>query len=252
MKKGRAYVGAAAALVLFQATPSAAQDRAEVMFGGEVFDVTGAGELDLGILDDALTPFRRHFAQRREPLGVEVTIDADGAVQDCRIEAAPRLAAAGKALCEQALRVGRFRQHPLLVLDYTRATYRLSIRSHRDKPAKGEAEFRAYTAYPFYRSAVIFGSYTITPGEARLTSADIDLKMMSYPSAALQNAVEAQVIVAVTFDAEGRVASCRPIRSSNTARIAYDTCREAQRGFSLRNPPDARPYVWSTRWVLAE
>lgn len=252
MKQRRSCDGAAVALALMQAVPTAAQDRAEAAFGGDFFDVTGAGVLDLGGLDDVLTPFRRHFAKGGEPLGVEVTVDADGAVQDCRIDAAPQLSTAGKAVCEHALRVGRFRQYPLLVLDYTRATYRLSIRSHRNKPAKGEAEFRTYTAYPFYGSAVTFGSYTIAPPEARLTSADIDLKMMSYPSAALQNAVEGQVIVAVSFDAEGRVATCRPIRSSNTARMAYDTCREAQRGFRLRNPPDARPYIWSTRWVLEE
>jgi len=244
--------GAAVALALLQAVPIAVQDRAEVTFGGDEFDVTGAGVLDLGILDDVFSPFRRHFAKGGEPLGVEVTIDADGAVQDCKIEAAPQLAATGKALYDQALRVGRFRQYPLLVLDYTRATYRLSIRSHSNKPAKGEAEFRAATAYPLYRSAVTLGSYTIAPAEARLTSADIDLKTMNYPRAALQYAVEAQVVVAVTFNPEGRVANCRPIRSSNTARIAYDTCLKAGRGVSLRSPPDARPYVWSTRWVLEE
>lgn len=252
MKQRRSCGGAAAALALLQATPPPAQDRTEVTFGGDVFDVTGAGVLDLGILDDALTPFRRHFAKGREPLGVEVIIDADGAVQDCRIEAAPQLAAAGKALCDQALRVGRFRQYPLLVLDYTSATYRLSIRSHSSKPVKGEAEFRAYTAYPFYRSAVTFGSFTIPDEDQRLTFADLRYAMMAYPRDALEYAIEAQVVVAVTFDAKGRVASCRPIRSSNTARIAYDTCLAAGRGVRLRNPPDERPYVWSTRWVLAE
>lgn len=252
MKQGRACVAAAAVLALVQAAPTAAQDRVEVTFEGDVFDVTGAGVLDLGILDDALIPFRRHFAKGREPLDVEVVIDADGAVRDCRTEAAPQLAAAGKALCDQALRVGRFRQHPLLVLDYTSATYRLSIRSHSSKPAKGEAWFQAYTAYPFYRSAVAFGSYAIPAKDQRLTLADLRHAMMAYPRRALEYAIEAQVVVAVTFDAKGRVASCRPIRSSNTARIAYDTCLAAQRGLSLLNPPDERPYVWATRWVLAE
>lgn len=251
MTRRRACAGVAA-FALVQTVSTAAQDRAELTFGGDVFDVTGAGVLDLGILDEVLTPFRRHFAQGREPLGVEVTIDADGAVQDCRIEAAPQLATAGQALCEHALRVGRFRPYPLLVLEYTRATYRLSIRSHSSKPTKGEAEFRANTAYPFYRSAVTFGSYTIPPEDQRLTFADLRYATMAYPRDALEYAIEAQVVVAVTFDAEGRVATCRPIRSSNTARIAYDTCLAAQRGFSLRNPPDERPYVWATRWVLAE
>jgi hypothetical protein len=58
--------------------PIAVQDRAEVTFGGDEFDVTGAGVLDLGILDDVLSPFRRHFAKGGEPLGVEVLVTGRG------------------------------------------------------------------------------------------------------------------------------------------------------------------------------
>jgi len=248
----RGASGAAAVLALVQAVPSAAQDRTEVIFGGDVFDVTGAGVLDLGILDDALMPYRRVFDQGRERLGVDVTIDAAGTVQDCRFDANEKLALAGKALCAQALRVGRFQPYPGLALDYTRATYRLSIRSHTGKPAKGEATFRVSTAYPLEGRPVTFGSYTIPPEGERLTLADLEYREMTYPRDALQNAIEAQVIVAVTFDEEGRVATCRPVRSSNTARIAYDTCREARHGFRLRAAPDARPYVWVTQWRLAQ
>ena len=248
----RAAFAVAAALGLVQTHTLAAQDRAEVVFGGDVFDVTGAGVPDLGMLDTALMPYRRAFDQGRERLGVEVMIDAAGVVQDCRFDPADKLAPAGKALCAQALRVGRFRQFPGLVLDYARATYRLGIRSHTGKPVKGEATFRMSTAYPLEGRPVTFGEYPIPTADQRLTLADLEYKPMVYPRDALQNAIEAQVVVAVTFDARGRVATCRPIRSSNTARIAYDTCREAQRGFSLRNPPDARPYIWATQWVLAE
>ncbi len=251
MKRHRAS-GAAAVLALVQAVPSAAQDRAEVIFGGDVFDVTGAGVLDLGILDDALMPFRRAFDQGRERLGVEVTIDAAGTVQDCRFDANEKLAPAGKALCAQALRVGRFRPYPRLVLDYTRATYGLSIRSHTGQPIKGEATFKVSTAYPFEGRPVTFGSYVIPPENERLTVADLEYRAMEYPRDALQNDIEAQVIVAVTFDEQGRVTTCRPVRSSNSARIAYDTCLEARRGFSLRKAPDARPYVWVTQWRIAE
>ena len=242
----------AAVLACVQATPAAAQDQAEIIFGGDVFDVTGAGVLDLGILDDALMPFRRAFDQGRERLGVELTIDATGTVQDCRFDANEKLALAGKALCAQALRAGRFQPYPGLVLDYTRATYRLSIRSQTGQPTNGQAIFRMSTAYPFEGQTVTFGSYAIPPENERLTLADLEYRAMEYPRDALQNDIEAQVIVAVTFDEQGRVSTCRPVRSSNTARIAYDTCREARRGFSLREAPDARPYVWVTHWRIAE
>lgn len=239
-------------LALLHAIPGAAQDWAEITFGNEVFDVTGAGELDLGIIDDALGPYQRVFGGGRERLGVEVTIDPSGAVQDCRFEARAALEPAGKALCAQALRLGRFRQDPFLELYYTRATYRMSVSGHTGKPIRGEAFFRTSPAYPLERRAIAFGSYAIPPETGRLTMADLDYRPMSYPRSALQNAIEAQVIVAITFDADGRAVRCRPVKSSNTARIAYDTCFEARRGFRLREAPDTRPFVWVTHWRLAE
>ncbi|WP_301751206.1 energy transducer TonB [uncultured Erythrobacter sp.] len=242
----------AAVLACVQALPAVAQNHAAIIFGGDVFDVTGAGVLDLGILDEALMPYRRAFDQGRERLGVELTINAADTVQDCRVDANAKLAPAGKALCAQALRVGLFRPYPGMVLDYTSATYRLSIRSHTGQPIKGEATFKVSTAYPFDGQPVTFGSYVIPPENERLTLADLQYRSMEYPRDALQNDIEAQVIVAVTFDEQGRVTTCRPVRSSNTARIAYDTCLAARRGFSLRKAPDARPYVWVTHWRLAE
>jgi len=242
----------AAVLASLQAMSAVAQDQTEIIFGGDVFDVTGAGVLDLGILDEALMPFRRAFDQGRERLDVELIINAAGTVQDCRFDANEKLASAGNALCTQALRVGRFTPYPGLVLDYASATYRLSIRSHAGQPIKGEATFRASIGYPFERRPVTFGSYAIPPETERLSLADLQYRSMEYPRDALQNEIEAQVIVAVSFDEQGRVSTCRPVRSSNTARIAYDTCREARRGFSLRKPPEARPYVWVTHWRIAE
>lgn len=248
----QAAVCAAAIFALMQAAPVAAQDWSQITFGGDIFDVTGAGELDLGIVDDVLRPYRRAFSEGRERLAGEVTLDPSGAIVDCRFEANALLDKAGKALCAQALRVGRFRQDPLCDLDYARATYRFSISGHAGQPVKGEAFFRMCPAYPFERRAITFGSYAIPAQDERLTLADLERGMMTYPRDALQNAIEAEVIVAITFDAQGRAARCRPVRSSNTARIAYDTCLEARRAFRLRQAPDPRPYVWQTHWRLAE
>lgn len=248
----RAPACAAVSFVLMQAVPGVGQEWSELTFGGEVFDVTGAGELDLGIIDDALSPYRGAFSRGRQRLIGEVTIDSSGAVLGCRFEASAALEAAGNALCAQALRQGQFRQDPLLELDYSRASYRFSIYGHTGKPIKGEAFFRLRPAYPLERSTITFGNYAIPEEAERLRLADLDTRTMSYPREALQNAIAAEVVVAVTFDAQGRVARCRPVRSSNTARIAYDTCFEAQRGFRLRQAPDPRPYVWVTQWRLAD
>lgn len=243
---------AAASFALMQAVPGAAQDWSELTFGGEVFDVTGAGELDLGIIDNALGRYRGAFSRGRQRLIGEVTIDPNGAVIGCRFEADPALEVAAKALCAQALGQGQFRQDPILELDYSRATYRFVISGHAGEPVKGEALFQLRPAYPLERNTITFGSYAIPAEAERLTLADLERQMMSYPRDALRNAIEAEVVVAVTFDAEGRAARCRPVRSSNTARIAYDTCFEARLGFRLRNAPDPRPYVWITQWRLSD
>lgn len=242
----------AAALAAAQAAPGAAADWSEITFGPEAHDVTGAGELDLGIIDDVLKAHRRAFAKGRERLKVAVTVDAGGAVLDCRYEGADDLQAAGKALCEHALQAGRFRRDPLLDLDYARATYSFSVYGHGGKPVPGEAFFRLAPSYPLERRKIVFGAYAIPPDDQRLRLADLNYRTMSYPPDALRNAIEAEVVVAVTFDARGKVARCRPVQSSNTARIAYETCFEAQRSFALRAAPDPRPYVWRTYWRLAE
>ncbi|MBU7581242.1 MAG: hypothetical protein KAF27_12395 [Porphyrobacter sp.] len=242
----------AAWLALSQAAPGPTPDWGEIAFGPETFDVTGAGQLDLGIIDDALNAHRRAFAQGRARLKVEVTVNAAGLVQECRFEGEGALQPAGEALCAQALQVGRFRQAPLLELDYARATYRLSVYGHAGQPVPGEAFFRMSPDYPLERRRVTFGTYPIPPEGERLSLADLNYRFMTYPREALKNAIEAEVVVAVTFDGQGKPMRCRPVRSSNTARIAYETCFEAQRSFSLKSAPDSRPYVWLTQWRLAE
>lgn len=113
-----------------------------IEFGGAVFDVTGAGSLQLGDIDAVLEPFRRDFRAGMEVIELDLTIDGAGTVVTCRNDGAPSLAAAGQALCAQALVEGRFTPFPWLALDYTQATYRLSIRSTRNKPAKGLPQCR--------------------------------------------------------------------------------------------------------------
>lgn len=243
-------VAAAAALVLWLALPAAAEPLPDIVLGGEVHDVTGAGVLDLGNVQEVLRPFWRDFAKGAETLAIEVTVDADGVVQDCRADQPMRLAAAGEAVCAEARRAGRFRRFDVIQLDYTRARYRVNIRKLAKRPAKDRPGFSIKPGFPYYFRSISFSGYTVPPAGERLSFADLDYLPMDYPAEALQDEIEAEVVVAVTFDGRGRVASCRPIWSSNTARMAYETCLAAQRGFSLRRPPDMRPFVWRTAWLM--
>lgn len=248
----RRFSCAAAIAGLTWAMPLAAQEQAGLVFVGELFDVTGAGTLNLGDIDTVLQPFVQDFNKGREPLGVEVTVDRDGTVIDCRTKASPKLAKAGNAVCAQALKSGRFPQFPLLVLDYTRATYAFSVRPIREKQAKSPWRFRVSVGFPLDMIAIRFGNDSISPAEQRLTLADLSTTPMEYPRAALQSAIEARVLVGVTFGADGKVKTCRPIYSSNTPRMAYETCLAARPGFRLINPPDERAFYWRTTWQLAD
>ena len=73
---------------------------------------------------------------------------------------------------------------------------------------------------------------------------------MEYPRSALRSEIRAAVVVVVGFDAKGTVASCRPVESTNTARMAYETCKAASGSFRLKNTPDARPFVLSIGWDI--
>jgi hypothetical protein len=241
-----------AALALLPATPAASQEQPGLTFVGTLFDVTGAGTLDLGDIDTVLQPFVGDFQKGRESLGVEVTVDRDGTVLDCRTKASSILAEAGEVICAHALKTGRFRQFPGLVLDYTRATYQFSVRTFRVMPRKGEQQFRISEGFPLNMIAIRFGSGPIPPEDERLNLTDLVTTPMKYPHDALQAEIEARVLVVVTFGANGRVETCRPVYSSNTPRMAYETCRAAQQGFSLANPPDERPFYWTTNWQIAE
>jgi hypothetical protein len=241
-----------AALALLAGTPAVSQEMPGLTFGGTLFDVTGAGTLELGDLDEVLQPFVRDFQKGRERLAVEVTVDREGTVIDCRAKAASILTEAGHAVCAHALKAGRFRQYPQLALDYTRATYGFAIRSMREQPGKGAPQFLISSDFPLNMISIRFGSDPIPPEEQRLKITDLVTTPMEYPRDALQNEIEARVMVAVTFGADGRTKTCRPVYSSTTSRMAYETCLAARRGFRLVSPPDERPFYWITTWKLAD
>ncbi|MFM7350120.1 MAG: hypothetical protein ACKO01_11650 [Erythrobacter sp.] len=247
-------VFAALATALLYAPLAAAEPEPprDIVFAGDVYDVTGAGTLDLGNVEAVLKPFLRDFERGGETLPVDATVDAEGVVQDCRVGATIRLAAVGEALCAEARRAGRFRRFATLALDYTRAVYRLHVRSLGSRSARGRAAFLIVPGFPYRFRSVLFEGCLCSPDGDRLTLADLEYRPMAYPADALQNEIQAQVVVALTFDAEGRVALCRPIWSSNTARMAYETCAAAQQSFTLRRPPDTRTFVWQTDWRLEE
>lgn len=224
-----------------------------IVFAGDVFDVTGAGELDLGDIDPVLAPYFRIFRER--PLTAEIEldliVDAAGIVVNCRSTPDEGLAEAGAALCAHAKAVGRFRTHPYMVLDYTRANYHTSV-GLSFATADGEPLFSLSTSsFPNLEDRpIIFGDGAIPVEGQRLRAQDVTIAPMDYPLRALRNEVTGRVAVAITFDAEGKAASCRPIRSSFTARLAYETCKAAQRAVRLKQPPDARPYVLAIYWAL--
>lgn len=232
------------------AQTAAPRERPTVEFSGDVFDVTGAGLLELGDFDAVLSPFHRDFAKGEARLDVEVTIDRSGAVIACQAGGDDRVSAAGQALCTHALAKARFEQFSLLDLDYNKATYSLTIRSRVDKVKRGESRFVTSIPFTYERIRVRFGEYVLPPVEERLTQSDLRMTPMSYPPLALRNAIEAEVAVSITFDETGRAVKCRPIHSSQTARMAYETCMAARRHVRLLNPPDPRPYVWRTVWKI--
>lgn len=244
----------AAALALTAAAPLAAQSAREpITFAGDVFDLTGAGTVDLGDIDPILLPHIKDFEARpiMTEIELDLTVDPAGAVVDCRAEASTGLVEAGASLCRQALAVGRFRVDPFLKLDYTRASYRTSIRL-RYYPDEGQSRFYpSSNEYPFLDDRpVIFGDGITPPEDQSLAKTDVTIAPLEYPRQAARNEVMGRVEVSVTFDAKGKPESCRPIRSDFTARLAYETCEAARRSVRLNSPPDARPFVMKVNWRL--
>lgn len=223
-----------------------------LLFRDDQFDVTGAGLLELGDIDAVLRPFQADFGDGTETIALDLTVDAIGAVTRCTAQVRLALDAAWRALCDHARANGRFVKNPLLLLDYSTATYRTTVRLRTDRTTAGSRAFSTSTGFPHQGRVVQFGLYDMPPPEERLALADVQLAGMEYPLAARQSGLEGRVEVLVTFNEAGRVATCRPILSSNSARLAYDTCFEVRRVARRISPPDNRPFAFTTRWVLAD
>ena len=243
----------AAAFALMGSGPAAAQGSEPLVFGGEVFDVTGAGELDLGDIDPVLMPFFRVFRTRPFAMEVELdlTVDPAGIVVDCSATPDEGLAEAGTAICAHAKAAGRFRANPYLALDYMRANYHTSISLSFAAAESGPLFAYSSSSFPWLDDRpIIFGNGAIPAEDQQLKAEDVIITPMQYPRRALQNEVIGRVAVALTFDAEGKAVSCRPLRSSFTARLAYETCEGAMGAVRLKQPPDDRPFVLKVYWSL--
>lgn len=215
-------------------------------------DLTGAGTLELGDIDAVLGPHRRAFDQSDGRLALKLIIEKGGAVVGCENEVGASLSAAGEALCDHARAQGRFDQLSYLALHYQQATYHFTVRQMKDARGKGTGSFFVSTGYPDSGMTVIFDDYVIPPAAERLKIEDLKTVEMVYPRSALSRAYEARVVVAMSFDENGRVAQCHPVSSTNSTRMIYETCREAYRAYRLANPPDERVFAVATNWKLAD
>lgn len=244
------------ALALTAAASGPAQGQAQVprlVFDGATFDVTGAGRLDLGDLDAVLRPFQRAFRDGRESLALEATVDSVGTVVACRTQGSNRLQQAGSALCAHALASGHFDRFSFITIAYTQATYSTVIRKVGGGARPGQPQFIAEAGFPLEGRAVAFLPTAMPDPSERLAPGEVVFRpAMVYPSVALRSGIEGRVEAELTFDEAGQVASCRPIQSSNTARLAYETCIQTRLSARLRNPPDGRSYTFAANWLLGD
>lgn len=251
MIRGRARL-LAAALALALGGPVTAEDSKPLVFGGEVFDVTGAGPLDLGDLDAVLEPLLGSAGESFSGFPVTLEVDAAGKVIGCQAEATGALADAGAALCEHARQFGHLRRLSLYELDYTRATYRITLRRCQGPPCHDGRTFYVWPTYPLEGTAIRFGDAALPYPFERLIMDQLDTTPLEYPPGAAHFGISARVTVVLTFGDSGRVTRCRPVTSSNTARIAYETCLEAWKSFRRKWPGDQRSFVLTTNWVISD
>jgi len=202
-----------------------------------------------------LAPYRKTFRARPFLAGIalDLKVDAQGNVVGCEAKPSEGLAKAGAAICAQAKAAGRFRPDPCLAFDYARAHYRTRI-SLSLAATEGEPRFiHLSSSLPLLdHRPVIFGDSVIPTEDQRLKAEDVVIQPLQYPQRALQNEVSGQVVVALTFDAEGKSAPCQPLRSRMCVRLACETCAQVKGAVQRKHPPDARPYVLSISWLLGE
>jgi hypothetical protein len=246
--------------LVFPATTGwAADNREERTFGPDSFDLTGAGKFDVPGFRADIMPFGQQFTNGRD---FTILVDSSGKAVGCR----PRESGRGsRAFCDATMARGRFTMKSGLDLDFRRGTINLTVRStssaeiQRLLVAGSPAPIEPYSfgldyEIPLKGVAVIFPDRSLPDGIVKIEQQDSRIsrgRTWSYPTQALREGIEAEVFVLLTFDEKGRVATCRPQESSNTAWMAYRTCDAATWGISLkgpaREPIDGRNLAWQLK-----
>lgn len=223
----------------------------EVTFGPENWDVTGAGSLAMPGWEALLMSDARLFARDGLVLGLQV--DAAGKVLACSADGvAGKRGRLAKKLCKHALATGQFLPRPKIELAYRQASLAITVRSFKDRD--GKWQLRLDDVIGLQGTVVAFPEGALPPVAEMLTNGEIAIASlyMDYPSRALREGIEADVSIHARFADDGRVQTCRPLRSSNTAWMAYATCNLVIRRARNRVQADGRrEWVGMVRWRLA-
>ena len=226
----------------------------EIVFGENDWDLTGAGDFAMPGWEAAIGRDAKLFADKAAPLLLALRIGADGAPLSCRTaETVKKRMRAGNRLCAHAMANGRFSPRPRMVLSFREASLSLAVRAVRIEKQGLVPRFQA-DHIPLQNVAVRFPEGDLPPEGERMQPHDISYGAFysDYPSAALRNGMEADVRIHLRFDAEGRMAACRPLSSTNTAWMAYAACGMARR--IRAKPADTGPRDWvgMVRWRIAD
>jgi hypothetical protein len=230
------------------------ESHREIAFSESDWDVTGAGDFAMPGWEAAIGRDAKLFAGKAAPLVLALRIGADGAPLACRSgETAKKRARAGNRLCAHVMAHGRFTPRPRIVLAYREASMTLAVRAIKIEKRGLVPRFQA-DHIPLQNMAVRFPEGDLPPESERMQPRDIIYGgfYSDYPSPALRNAIEADVRVHLRFDDQGRMATCRPLHSSNTAWMAYATCGLARRIRAQPAQTGPRDWVGMVRWRIAD
>ena len=233
--------------------------RVAMAFSQDSFDLTGAGKFDVPGFQTDLMPFGQQFADKRD---FTILVDSSGKAIGCRAQQPGR---ASRVFCDAAMARGQFTVSKGLDLNFRRGTINLTVIStstveiQRFLVAGAPAPKEPYSfgfsyEIPLKGEAVIFPDRSLPEGVVQIDQKDSRIyrgRTWDYPTQALREEIEATVLALLTFDEKGRVATCHPQESTNTAWMAYRTCGAATWGVSLKGaagePIDGRKLAWQLR-----